>query len=131
MDHYLTLVVLDEILAVCRLQPGTPLPTNAFSGALSAVIHSPEEVTLVCQTKYAPQGAVAEQGWRALRVKGPLDFSMTGVLVSLALPLSRQGVSIFAISSYETDYLLVKEDMLAVAVEALRRAGHTVEFATS
>ncbi len=69
---------------------------------------------------------MAEPGWRCLRVLGPLGFGMTGVLASLSGPLASSGVSIFVVSTYETDYLMVQERDLERAVDALTRAGHRV-----
>jgi hypothetical protein len=73
-----------------------------------------------------PSDAVIESGWRALGVVGPLDFSLIGILAALAEPLAAAKVSIFAISTYDTDYVLVREKSLETALAALRRAGHTV-----
>jgi hypothetical protein len=87
---------------------------------------TPDELSLVVPEAFAPDGAAIEAGWRALRVAGTLDFSLTGVLASLAAPLAQAGVSIFAVSTYDTDYLLVRESGLAAALVALRGAGHTI-----
>ncbi|HEY7848912.1 MAG TPA: ACT domain-containing protein, partial [Ktedonobacterales bacterium] len=86
----------------------------------------PDELSLVLPEASAPEGATTEAGWRALRVAGPLDFALIGVLASLAEPLAQAGVSIFAISTYDTDYLLVREVALTEALTALRAAGHTI-----
>jgi len=112
-----------------RLDPGAPLPAWASPGAgaaLHAVVRTKGELSVVCAAAGVPDGARAERGWRALVVEGPLDFALTGVLASLAVPLARAGVPIFALSSYDTDHVLVRSDRLAVAIEALRAAGHTV-----
>jgi hypothetical protein len=127
MDHQLALTVLEESLAVCSLPPGYPLPEAIFTGSLSAVIQTEDEISLICRSDHIPHGATAVAGWRAFKVQGPLEFELTGVLASLALPLAQHGVSIFAISTYETDYILVREDSLAAAIDALLEAGHTVE----
>jgi uncharacterized protein len=82
---------------------------------------------VVCAAERVPPGVRADQGWRALAVAGPLDLSMTGVLLSLLEPLARAGVSIFAVSTYDTDHVLVRADRLDDAVAALRAAGHRVE----
>jgi len=74
-----------------------------------------------------PANILCEKGWRCLRVEGPLDFSLTGILASLAAPLSAAGISIFAISTYDTDYLLVKEEQLGSAINTLRQYGHHIE----
>ncbi len=122
----LTLTLAPERLAVCRLAPDAPIPPLPLGSSLVALTLTPDELSLVIPEEAAPVGAATEAGWRALRVAGPLDFSLTGVLVSLAEPLAQAGVSIFAISTYDTDYLLVRESALAAALAALRAAGHTI-----
>ena len=84
------------------------------------------DTSIVCASARVPDGVRAERGWRALTVEGPLDFALTGVLAALAVPLADAGVSIFAVSTYDTDHVLVRSDRLADAVEALRAAGHSV-----
>jgi hypothetical protein len=122
----LTLRVLDGELAVCRLAADAPAPAIPDAAALFAVTRTPEELSVVCAAAYAPEGARVEAGWRALRVAGPLDFTLTGILAAIAGPLARAGVSIFAVSTYDTDYVLVRGDALHIAVAALRDAGHDV-----
>jgi hypothetical protein len=123
----LDLGVLPGELAVARLDPAGALPDWAApDGELHAVIHAPGELTVVCPAARVPNGVRAECGWRALRVAGPLDFALTGVLASLAGPLADAGVSVFAIATFDTDYLLVRSAGLADAVAALRAAGHRV-----
>jgi hypothetical protein len=119
--------VLAGDLAVARLDPGAPLPAWAQpAGELHAVVHSPGELTVVCSAARVPEGVPAAGGWRALAVEGPLDFALTGVMASLAGPLAAAEVSIFAISTFDTDYVLVRADRLDDAVRALRAAGHEV-----
>ena len=119
--------MLPGALAVARLEPGAPLPAWAAPGdgaPLHAVIRTAAEVTVVCAD--VPDGVRAERGWRALAVEGPLDLALTGVLASLATPLADAGVSLFAVSTFDTDYVLVRGDRVAAAVRALRAAGHSV-----
>jgi hypothetical protein len=125
---YLTLEILSDQLAVCRLSSLTPDLFQQSSGEFQAIIRSPGELTLVCAEAAAPVGEIIERGWRALKVMGPLPFSMTGVLAALAQPLAQAGISIFAISTFDTDYILVKEIRLEEAVAALREAGHQVRM---
>ena len=82
---------------------------------------------MVCAERDVPVAVQAERGWSLLQVRGPLDFSLVGVLASLALPLAQAGVSIFSISTYDTDYLLVRQADLERAAQALTRAGHRLE----
>ena len=122
----LQLRVLPETLAVCRLEPEEALPVWAAQGAFWCVAHTPDELSVVCEQGRVPAGVRTEGGWRALKVLGPLDFSLTGILAGLASALAEAGVSIFALSTFDTDYILVKEGSLGAAIAALREQGHTV-----
>jgi hypothetical protein len=124
----LTLFVLRERLAVCRLAPDAPVPAWALgpTSGFRSVTHTPEELSLVCAEEHVPASVTAERGWRGLRVAGPLAFSLTGVLAALAQPLAEAGVPIFTLSTYDTDYVLVKETDLNRALSALRDAGHRI-----
>lgn len=120
----LTLSVLPETLAVCRLGPEDPLPPWANAGDFRAVTRTASELSIVCCDASVPAAVTANRGWRAISVDGTLDFALTGVLAALAAPLAGAGVSIFAMSTYDTDYVLVKQDTLDDAVAALSAAGH-------
>ncbi|MGC4047728.1 MAG: ACT domain-containing protein [Armatimonas sp.] len=118
----MNLTTLPERFAVWKLAPDTPLPTPDFFAA----VRTTEELSLVTSEALAPKSSdTCEPGWRAIKVQGPLDFSLVGILAALAAPLARAGVSIFAISTFDTDYLLVKEDQLSDAIAALQAEGHT------
>jgi hypothetical protein len=120
--------VLEGELAVVRLAADAPVPAWAWHGALCSVTRSAEELSIVCESAAVPAALErVERGWRALMLRGPFAFSQTGVLASIATPLAAAGVSLFAISTFDTDYLLVKHDQLEHARAALVRAGHTFE----
>ncbi len=120
-----TLVPLEGTFAVCRLDPDSPLPGWA-SGPFVSVTRTADELSVVCLEEGVPDGVRCERGWRCLRVAGALDFALVGVLASLLGPLADAGVSAFAVSTFDTDYLLVKDGDYGRAVDALRRAGHGV-----
>jgi uncharacterized protein len=120
------LVVLDDELAVARLDATDPAPAWAEQGSISSVTRTAEELSVVCAAAAIPAHVQAERGWRCFRVAGRLDFSLTGALASIAGPLAAADVSIFAISTYDTDYILVREQTVAAAIECLRAAGHDV-----
>ncbi len=124
---FLTLQVLPGMFSVCRLDPVASIPSWALSGAFFSITHTDNEVSIVCLQEVVPAGIPCESGWRCLKVKGPLDFSLIGVLASLAVPLMEAGISLFAVSTFDTDYLLVRAERLEDAVEALRCAGHQIE----
>lgn len=126
MSQGFSLDLLPERLAVCRLGPAAPVPAWAWRGALCAVTRTAQELSVVCEERSVPEAVQAARGWRALRVEGPLSFEQVGVLAALLAPLAEAGVSVFALSTYDTDYVLVRERDLARAVAALRSAGHTV-----
>jgi hypothetical protein len=126
LQHDLPLVVLPDKLAVCRLAVEAPFPDWARPGDLLAFIRSRAELTVVCVERLVPPEVIAERAWRALQVQGPLDFALVGVLAAITAPLAAAGVSVFALSTYDTDYILVKEDALERAVQALVQAGFLV-----
>ena len=122
------LFVLGGTFAVCRLGGAAPVPAWAAGDFLS-VTRTAEELSVVCPEAAVPEGVLCERGWRCLRVAGTVPFSAVGVLASLASPLAAAGVSLFAVSTFDTDYLLVKGDHLERAVAALRGAGHVISGA--
>ncbi len=120
------LLLLVGRYSICRLPPDAPLPQAALAGSFWALLRSNDELSLVCAAELAPPEAICSTGWRCLRVAGTLDFALTGVLAGLSAPLAAAGISIFAVSSYDTDYLLLSEDQLPAALAALRAAGFAV-----
>ncbi len=123
----LTLLVLEGRFAIVRLSPGAGLPWwAATSEGLLSFTRTGDETSIVCEERLVPADAQAERGFKAMRVAGTLPFDATGVLASLAVPLAYGGVSIFAISTFDTDYVLVREASLDNAVRVLREAGHSV-----
>ena len=115
------LTVLPEPLAICRLRPVERIPSWALEehGSLSSITRTPDELSIVCPEEAVPPDTQAEGGWRALKVPGPIPFGEIGVLESIAGPLARAGISIFAVSTYDTDYVLVKAEHVEQALEAL------------
>jgi uncharacterized protein len=126
VTHQLTLTVLPDTLAVCKLDKDAPIPGWASSGDFVSITRTAEELSVVCRQEAVPDGVQCERSWRCLRVASTLDFSLVGVLASMLDPLAEAGISVFAISTFDTDYLLVKEESLQRAVEVLRGAGHVV-----
>lgn len=124
----LRLRLLPGRLAVSRLDPQTPLP-EWVSGDFCSLTRTSDELSVVCDASAVPAGIESESGWQAFQVQGPLAFGLTGILASIVRPLAEAAISIFAISSFDTDYVLVKEDNVEGAIEVLRQAGHEVERA--
>ena len=128
MSTKLNLVSLPELLTICKLSSRHKIPDWATQGRFWSITRTPDELSIVCFQADVPAGVERESDWRGLKVLGPLKFSLTGVLAGLTIPLAEAGISIFAISTFETDYLLVKADKFSQAVAVLRQAGYTVSI---
>jgi hypothetical protein len=121
------LCAYDGRWAVCRLDAAAGVPDwVSFDGPFAAVVRRGAELSVVCAAGDVPDGVVAEHGWVALEIEGPMEFTLTGVLASVAQPLAGAGVPIFALATYDTDVVLVPAARLEPAVAALRSAGHEV-----
>jgi hypothetical protein len=118
---------LPDSYAVARLQPGSELPEWVDKGPFRSVTRTEHEVSVVCRDHDVPEGESVDRGFTVLEVMGPLDFSLTGVIASLVAPLAEAEVPIFLISTFESDYVLVRSSDLGRAADALEDAGH--EFA--
>ena len=122
----LTIQLLPQPLTVCKVES---LADFSMAG-LCFIGQTDSELSLVCETALVPARTLArEDGWRALRVAGPLEFSLTGILSEIASTLAAAKVPIFAVSTYDTDYILVKRENLARTVAALTGAGYAVREA--
>jgi hypothetical protein len=118
-----------DLLAICQLAPDAPIPNWALGkGTFCSITRTNEELSIVCPEGSAPKEVIQEAGWRSFKVEGPLDFGLTGVLASIAGPLAQASISIFALSTYHTDYVLVKNLQVARAAKTLQAAGHTVRI---
>jgi uncharacterized protein len=122
----MNLTVLPDTLAICRLSVDESVPEWAMLGEFVSITHTADELSIVCADDHVPGDVKADREWRALKVEGPLDLALTGVLTSLTDPLARSQINIFAISTFDTDYLLVKGYNLLRACDVLRQAGHVV-----
>ena len=116
--------VLPGSFAVLRLAPDADVPMDLLVPPFHSVTRTPVELSVVCPEGAVPEGARAETGWALLALAGPFPFELVGILASVLGPLAKAGVSIFALSTFDTDYVLVKSERLADAVAALAAAGH-------
>jgi hypothetical protein len=119
--------ILPQRLAVCRLAPDTEVKPSWLAGEFSAIVRTRDELSIVCREDLVAKlgaNAMAESGWTALKLEGPFPFAMTGVLASFLQPLAEARIPIFAISTFDTDYVLVKHDTVEQAVKVLDAAGH-------
>lgn len=120
------LIVLDGRYAIARLGPAGPIPDWAARGGFVSITRTAEELSVIAAEGAVPEGVRAERGWKLLRVAGTLDFAEVGILARLAGPLATAGIPIGAVSTFDTDYLLVRAGALDRAVDALREAGFVV-----
>jgi hypothetical protein len=127
VSHSLKLQVLPVRLAVCRLGPDEQLPSWAAAGPFASITRTADELSIVCLQEAAPEGVRCERDWRGLRIVGTIPFAMVGVLHSLTAPLAEAGVTVFVLSTFDTDYLLVKEKDLEATLTAFQQAGHSIE----
>ena len=119
------LEILTRTFAACKLKD---VPPGTVGGEFVFFARTDNEISLVCEEPFIPRDVIAaERGWRAIRVAGRLDFSLVGVLGGILNVLAETSVSVFAVSTYDTDYILIKDDKLDAAAAALAGAGHTVQ----
>lgn len=124
----LSLDLLPHRYAVCRLEPDAPVSPTWFQieGVVS-VTRTDQELSVVIPERHAPPAGRCNHGFRALRGRGPLDFGLIGIIAGLATTLANERISIFAISTFDTDFVLVRGEDLEKAVAALQKEGHEVD----
>jgi hypothetical protein len=123
----LNLQLLADTFAVCRLGGDAPIPLWFTTGEFSSITRTPDELSIVCRQDAVPMGIHCERDWRGLRVAGNIPFTVIGVIAQLTAPLAEAGISVFAVSTFDTDYLFVKQETLTRAIAALRVQGFVVE----
>lgn len=121
----LRIAILPDRLAVARLDPSTPVPPWV-EGAFTSVTRTAEELSIVCAAAAVPADVRAERAWRVLKVEGPIPFEATGIAAALITPLAGARISVFLMATFDTDYLLLKEEVFERAIAILRDAGHEV-----
>lgn len=127
MNQPLNLELIEGTFAVVRLEPNDAVPSWARGGALWSITQTPTELSIVCTSDRVPPGPRTEGPFKALKIKGTMDFGLTGILAAIADPLAAARISIFSISTFDTDYVLVREPDLQKAMATLRGAGHQIE----
>jgi hypothetical protein len=124
LAHNLKYRVVVKALAVCKLASDGQIPAWKQEDGLFCIVRTRDELSIVCSEDRVPEGAIAERGWIALKLEGPFPFSMTGVLASFLQPLAEAKIPIFAISTFDTDYVLIKRQNLEQSVAVLGAAKH-------
>ena len=123
----LRLAVLPQTFGICRLSPKTRIPRWIHNSSFYSISRSPDELSLICEEALIPNGVQVEGGWSAFRVIGTLDMTLISVLASLSLPLAEARIGLITVSTFDTDYLLVRSKKLSKAIDVLTRAGHRFE----
>ena len=123
----LSLLLLPHKYAACQFHPDKHIPYWALIGDFVSLTRTHTELSIVCQQDNVPDDIKAERGWRCLQVQGAFDFSVAGVQASLTIPLAEADISVLAIATYATTYLLIKEEDVERASQVLKQAGHYIE----
>ena len=124
----LSLSLMPHTYAVCQFHPDKHIPYWALLGDFVSLTRTHEELSIVCQQDNVPDEIQAERGWRCVQVQGAFDFSVAGVNASLAIPLAEADISVLAIATYATDYILIKEENVERVIQVLEQAGHSIEL---
>jgi uncharacterized protein len=119
--------LLDFELGVLHFPPEAEIPAFVWSSPFYSITRTADELSLFLAADRIPEGFTASRGWRAFHVVGNLDFEVVGIISGLTMPLAAKQISVFSISTHDTDYLLVPADRLEDAMDILTRAGHRFE----
>jgi uncharacterized protein len=123
----MNLIILEHKYSVYKFKVGSVLPEWIFSSDFYSITGTPDEISVVApQTGNTGEKILRNDAWRIIKVMGPLDFSLVGIIADLSSILRNKNISIFTVSTYDTDYILVKQNDLDTAIEALEESGHTV-----
>ncbi|HTI15786.1 MAG TPA: ACT domain-containing protein [Dictyobacter sp.] len=121
------LSVLPEHYAICQLAADAPTPDWAQTqSSFVSITRTTEELSIMCPQKVVPEDVTCERNWRGLKIEGPFELSSLGILASVVTPLSGAGMSVFAVATYNTDHILIKEHELERAITILQQDGHTI-----
>ena len=126
MAERLSIIMVDGIFAICRMPCESPIPSWAIKGDFFSITRTADELSIVSLQIHVPEGARCEKDWRCLRVVGTIPFSAVGVLASLVTPLADAKISVFAASTFDTDYLFIQDMDMNRAVASLEQAGFTI-----
>ena len=121
-----TLSTLNECYAVSQLESNAMFPDWATRGEYFSIIRTPDELTIICPRQHIPLDVSCTADWRGLKIEGPFDFNETGILTSIAKPLGLAGISILAISTYDTDYVLIQDAQSESGLSALESIGYQI-----
>lgn len=122
----LTMNLLKEKFAVCRLDKNHAIPEWSENDSFYSVTKTMDELSIVCLEKDVPHNIRHENNWRILKIQGPLDFSLIGIIAKISSILAEEKISIFALSTFDTDYILLKDDNIENAVDILNKNNYKI-----
>ncbi len=122
----LTLSLLDQTFTIHRLEPNTKIPESALRSSFFVITHTDEELSLVLPDSVKIESDSSDPGWACFKVQGPLDFGLVGILAGITSVLAEAKIAIFALSTFDTDYILVKREQVRAAQDALASAGYHI-----
>ncbi|MPN37299.1 hypothetical protein SDC9_184815 [bioreactor metagenome] len=125
-ERALSMKLIKGLFGVCRLDRDELLPGWASRSSFYSITKTLDELSIVCSQDNIPKDIKCEKDWRSLKVEGPLDFSLIGILSSISTILAQRGISIFAVSTYDTDYILVKDKDIDTAIAVLSKEGYEI-----
>ena len=124
----LKLTILENLYTIHRFPPNHKIPDQVYESEFYSISKSEEELSVACSSSIHLNSEKSEVGWSCIKVIGPLDFSLTGILAEISAVLAKSEISIFAISTFDTDYILVKSEKQPFAQKALLEAGYTFDY---
>jgi hypothetical protein len=122
----LKLSTLKDSFSICKLDPSSDIPSWAWEGDFFSITRTTDELSIICDCKNIPEKMKCEHNWQVLMIEGPFEFEEIGILHSITKPLAEAEISLLTISTYDTDYILIKEGHYEEAIKSLERAGHII-----
>lgn len=125
-DNKIRIVILEEIYSICRLEKNDTIPDDITKSNFYSITSSPKEIFLVCEQKFIRDGMKVEKDWKVLKIDSILDFSLIGIISKISTILADAKISIFVVSTYDTDYVLIKKSNLEITVRVLEENGYEI-----
>lgn len=126
IEKKLTLKLLKDKYSVLRLNKNDEIPKWIFNEEFFSITRTEDELSIVCLQDKVKEYIKCERNWRILKIEGPLDFSLIGILSKISTLMANNNISIFAISTYDTDYILIKEETINRAIEILENSNYNI-----
>jgi uncharacterized protein len=123
----LRMILLPNEYAICRLNAEDAIPVWALGSSFYSISKTSDELSIVCESALVPDDVQAEKGWRLLKIAAVLDLSLTGITAKFSSALAEAGVNLCVIATYDTDYILIKEEKRTIAIQSLQNAGFIVQ----